>query len=78
VALKPGGGGYVVAYESVSSSVRVKVAEVSAFDRVTTLDAGERSVPAVSIDAFGDYLLTYASFDGSDLNIRGRRGTLLF
>jgi hypothetical protein len=78
VALKPGGGGYVVAYESIGSSVRAKVAEVSASNRVTTIDAGERSVPVVSIDFFGDYLLADVSLDGSDLNIRGRRGTLLF
>ncbi len=78
VALKPGGGGYVVVYESLTSTARTKVAEVSAFDHVTTLDAGERVFPSVSIDFFGDYLLAYESLDGSDRNIRGRRGTLLF
>jgi hypothetical protein len=76
VAMRRGGGGFVVAYESLSSGTRTKVAEVSAFNSVTTQDAGTRSAPAVSINAFGDYLLTYTSPDGSDQNIRGRRGYL--
>jgi hypothetical protein len=76
VALKPGGGGFVVTYESLTpTSAHAKVAEVSAFNSVTTFDAGSVSGAAVSIDAFGDYLVTYT---GSDLDIHGRRGLLLF
>ena len=79
VALKRGGGGFVVAYESFTTTprtpARVKVAEVSAFNTVTTLDVPLRSAPAVSINAFDNYLLTYTEF-GGDFNIRGRRGFL--
>ena len=49
------------------------VAEVSAFNTVTTFDAGADSGATVSIDAFGDYFVTYT---GSDLDIHARRGTL--
>lgn len=78
VAIRRGGGGFVVAYETASLfGNRTKVAEVSAFNTVTTFDAGVRSTPAVSINAFGDYLLSYTALDGSDFNIRGRRGRLL-
>lgn len=77
VAIRRGGGGFVVAYENATTSVRTKVAEVSAFNTVTTFDAGVRSTPAVSINAFGDYFMTYTSLDGFDFNIRGRRGRLL-
>ena len=80
VALKPGGGGFVVAYRRSSlgdlRNLDFRVAEVSAFDTVTTFDAG-RGAGAVSIDAFGDYLLTYTAFDaGGDTNIHSRRGRL--
>jgi hypothetical protein len=76
VALKPGGGGFVVTYESLTStSAHAKVAEVSATNTITTFDAGSVSGAAVSFDAFGDYLVTYT---GSDLDIHGRRGLLLF
>jgi hypothetical protein len=77
VALKRGGGGFVVAYDSSFLLVTsVKVAEVSASNAVTTRDSGVRFTPAVSINASDDYLLTYTAADGSDLNIRGRRGHL--
>jgi hypothetical protein len=76
VALKRGGGGFVVAYQSFSNGFRNKVAEVSSFDTVTTLDAGLGSHPAVSINAFGDYILTYTASDAGDANIHGRRGHL--
>jgi hypothetical protein len=78
VAIRRGGGGFVVAYETASFfGNRTKVAEVSAFNTVTTFDAGVRSTPAVSINAFGDYLLSYTALDGADFNIRARRGRLL-
>ena len=82
VALKRGGGGFVVSYNSTSN---VKVTEVSAFDTVVaTHDAGSlRSGPAVSIDGFDHYMLTYTSteiqsfpFGSVDLNIKGRFGRL--
>jgi hypothetical protein len=78
VALRRTGGSFVVAYDSTTNFIsnRVRVAEVSAFNTVTTLDAGVRSAPAVSINGFGDYLLTYTSNDNGDLNIRNRRGRL--
>ena len=60
------------------NGISFKVAEVSAFDTVTTLDVGHPP-NAVSFDAFGDYLVTYASFDQSGaVNIHGRRGYLPF
>jgi hypothetical protein len=80
VALKPGGGGFVVAYDSTLPTfdgIRYRVAEVSAFDSVTTLDTG-RGSGSVSIDFFGDYFLTYAASDGPDTNIHSRRGQLSF
>jgi hypothetical protein len=85
VALKPGGGGFVVAFDSVSFDPSLpvlvyRVAEVSAFDSVTILDAG-RGADAISINFFGDYLITYTTIDGlhgPDNDIFGRRGRLLF
>jgi hypothetical protein len=75
VALRRDGGGFVVSYESLSStSFRAKVAEVSAFNTVTTFDAGSVSGAAVSIDAFGDYFVTYT---GSELDIHARHGFLI-
>jgi hypothetical protein len=80
VALKPGGGGFVVGYLFVPHSVApidYRVAEVSAFDTVTTLVAG-RGEGAVSIDASGNYFVTYTGSDaGGDQNIHSRRGRLL-
>jgi hypothetical protein len=59
------------------NGISFKVAEVSAFDPVTTLDTGHGS-GAVSIDASGNYLLTYTASDaGGDTNIHSRRGRLL-
>ena len=53
------------------------VAEVSASDVVTTLDAGQpRFGSAVSIDGFDNYIVTYTARDGFDLNIHERRGHL--
>jgi hypothetical protein len=75
VALRSDGGGFVVTYESLSStSARAKVAEVSAFNTVTTFDAGTNSGQSVSIDAFGDYFI---SSTGPELDIHARRGFLL-
>jgi hypothetical protein len=81
VALKPGGGGFVVAYDSTPSYVfnlSYRVAEVSAFDTVTTVASGFGAEPAVSIDAFNDYLMTSTTLERLDSNISGRRGLLLF
>ncbi len=83
VALKRNGGGtFVVTYERkfrtfpFPSVTRVRVAEVSASDQVTIVDAGVRSKPAVSINGAGKYLVTYTSNDSSGLNVRNRFGTL--
>ena len=74
VALKADGSGFVVTYESITTSVRAEVAEVSAFNTVTTFDAGVNPAQAVSIDAFGNYFI---SATGPDLDIHARRGFLL-
>ncbi|WP_422924386.1 hypothetical protein [Singulisphaera sp. PoT] len=76
VALKPSGGGFVVAYQSFSNIFRNKVAEVSASNQVTTIDAGAGGHAVVSMNIYGDYILTYTSSDAGDANIRGRRGHL--
>jgi hypothetical protein len=78
VAMKPSGGGFVVAYDSdFGSRQQVMVAEVSASNTVTTLDAGQpRWGPAVSIDGFGNYTVVTTARDGSDWNIHARRGHL--
>jgi hypothetical protein len=78
VALKKDGSGqFVVAYDSDFVLVpQVKVAEVSSSNVVTTLNAGSRFHPAVSINNSGQYLLTYTSEELGDLNIRGRFGRL--
>ena len=78
VAMKRGGGSFVVAYDSdFGSRLQVMVAEVSAFNTVTTLDAGQpRFGSAVSIDGFDNYIVTYTARDGLDLNIHERRGHL--
>jgi hypothetical protein len=76
VALNRGGGGFVVAYNGASGAT---VSEVSATDAVlATFSLGFfREGPAVSIDGFGEYLLTYNSTDVFfDHNIRGRFGHL--
>jgi hypothetical protein len=74
VALRRDGGGFVVTYESLTStSAQAKVAEVSPLNTVTTFDAGSVSGQAVSIDAFGNYFI---SFTGNELDIHARRGTL--
>lgn len=75
VALKHGGGGFVVVYNGYDQTSRhVRVAEVSASNAITTYDAGIRSDPAVSINSAGQYVVTYTSNDGGDLNIRRRLG----
>jgi hypothetical protein len=78
VAMKRGGGSFVVAYDSDSQGrLQVMVAEVSASNVVTTLDAGQpRFTPAVSIDGFDNYIVTSTARDGFDLNIHERRGHL--
>jgi hypothetical protein len=68
VALAPTGGQFVVAYDSVlasGSSVGVRVTEVAADDTVrfhgdSTDGPFDGVSPAVSIDGFGRYVLTYA------------------
>ena len=75
VALKRTGGSYVVVYNGFDqTSEHVRVAEVSASDQVTTFDAGVRSDASVSINGAGQYVVTYTSNDGGDLNIRRRIG----
>src|SRR5262249_44668118 len=67
VALAPSGGQFVVAYDSVlasGSSVGVRSVEVAANDAVRfhgdSTDGPFNGVsPAVSIDGFGRYVLTY-------------------
>jgi hypothetical protein len=78
VALKRGGGGYVVAYETdTPSGSHIRVVEVTASDVVLPpIDAGARFSPAVSINGVNKYLLTYTAVDAGDLNIRRRIGTL--
>jgi hypothetical protein len=78
VAMKRGGGGFVVAYDSdFGPRFQVMVAEVSASDTVTTFDAGQpRFGTAVSIDGFDNYIVTTTARDKSDLNIHLRRGHL--
>ena len=77
VALKRTGGAYVVVYDgSTQTSGQVQISEVSAFDHVSTFSAGVRSNPVVSIDGGNQYLITYTSNDGGDLNIRRRYGFL--
>ena len=79
VAAKRGGGGFVVAYQiqtDVTQPHHTRIAEVSASGVVSTVDAGVRFVPAVSINGFDDYIVSYTSPDGSETNIRGRRGHL--
>jgi hypothetical protein len=78
VAMKRGGGSFVVAYDSDSGSrFQVMVAEVSASNAITTLDAGQpRFGTAVSIDGFDNYIVTYTARDKLDLNIHERRGHL--
>lgn len=84
VALNQQGGGFVVAYFSSSATVGnvTKVAEVSAFDRVTTYTIGTGTntafQPSVSIDAFGNYLLSYSRITTTDFDVFARRGRLLF
>jgi hypothetical protein len=97
VALKrDGSGAFVVTYSiytPVFEVVRgtsasapppggsVEVSEVSAFNQISTVDVGDMSNPAVSINNSGQYLLTYTtpnvpySFDAP--NITGRFGQLV-
>jgi hypothetical protein len=79
VAIRRDGGGYVVSYFAVLSggSSTYQVSEVSAANTVQTFNAG-RGAGSLSIDAFGNYFMTYAAPDaGGDYNIHARRGSLL-
>jgi hypothetical protein len=77
VASEGRGGAFVVAYDADTPFItHVRVAEVSAFNHVTTFDAGVRFNPAVSINSANKYLVTYTSDDTGDFNIRGRFGHL--
>ena len=78
VAMKRGGGSFAVAYDSdAGSRLQVLVAEVSATNVVTTLDAGQpRFTPSISIDGFDNYMVVYTALRGQDLNIHSRRGHL--
>ena len=78
VALARTGGKFVVSYTSVTGLLsRVKVAEVSASNSVTTLDAGPRFSAAVSIGGADQYLLTYTSEVLGAIDIRRRLGRLV-
>jgi hypothetical protein len=84
VALKPGGGGFVVAYTSIPTDFHTYngfVAEVSASDVVTTHPINGEA-DSVSIDAFGDYLVTFTTGGGispqSVADVFGQRGYLPF
>jgi hypothetical protein len=73
VALAPTGGRFVVAYSSVLASgvgVGVRASEVAADDTVRFTNTSGPAVepfdgnsPAVSIDGFGRYVITYARFN---------------
>lgn len=77
VALKRSGGAFVVVYNGFDqTSEHVRVAEVSSSNNITRLDAGIRSDASVSINSAGQYVVTYTSNDGGDLNIRRRLGHL--
>jgi hypothetical protein len=82
VALKRGGGGCVASYVTLGAQTTHTVVEVSAANMVTLFDAGRGSGP-VSIDASGNYLMTFVGADeaapGSvafNFNIHARRGKL--
>jgi hypothetical protein len=77
VAKAPLGNVYAVAFISAKGgSIHSDVAEVNSSDQVKIIyDTGTRFLPAVSVNGFNDYILTYTSPDASDdTNIRGRRG----
>ncbi|WP_165071864.1 hypothetical protein [Paludisphaera rhizosphaerae] len=77
VALKRSGGAFVVVYNGFDqTSEHVRVAEVSSSNNITRYDAGIRSDASVSINSVGQYVVTYTSNDGGDLNIRRRLGHL--
>jgi hypothetical protein len=83
VALNKQGGTFVVTYSSTDSNTG-SVAEVSAFDQVTTYHIGGEDNPVVSMDGFGDYLVTYVTTIGNsgdpnfDMDIHARVGYLPF
>jgi hypothetical protein len=78
VALHPTNGRFVVAYETLGTSLGVSVAEMSAAGTVLApRPAGPgRSDPAVSIDAGGNYLVSYTDGLTPPREIRARRGLL--
>jgi hypothetical protein len=85
VALNKQGGGFVVAYISsdINTGNSSSVAEVSAFDTVTTYSLGNNFNPAVSMDAFGDYFVTYDTYETNpnttgNTDVHARRGYLPF
>ena len=76
VALKRGGGAFVVTYDDFIGAGVVQVAEVSSSNRVTTFSVSNRSNPSVSINGADNYLLTYTSSPFGDRNILRRIGHL--
>jgi hypothetical protein len=74
VALAETGGMFVVAYNTESG---VQVTELSASNSpVTTLGPVTGSNPAISIDGYNRYLVTYTYFNGSNDDIFSRRDLL--
>lgn len=79
-----GGGSFVVAYETdligIPNNRTVEVAEVSASNVVTSVfnlpGFPNNDSPSLSVDAQGNYVLTYTGGVGFEKNIRMRRGRL--
>lgn len=85
VALNKQGGGFVVTYfsSSVVTGNSSSVAEVSSADHVTTYNIGAAFELAVSMDAFGDYFVTYDTYETNpnttgNTDIHARHGYLPF
>jgi hypothetical protein len=86
VALSRTGGAFVVAYSTtdplgIPGNRTVEVAEINSADTVVALHNlpghSDNLEAALSIDADGDFLLSYSGRIGSDFNIFARRGHLL-
>ncbi len=86
VALRRGGGSFVVAYNVSSGYVPgngIQVVEYSATDAILAshIVSARAEGPAISIDGQDNYLLSFTRYTGTssfvtDLNVRARRGHL--